>query len=101
MRVLADGRVRRTRSEWQSILKRYEKSGLSGTAFCEREEISPSSFAEWKRKLGKVASTRPSRPRFVELTKPVAVPVMPPVPSHGRGEFELSLPGGVVLRWSV
>lgn len=96
MRVLADGRVRRTRTEWQAILKRFEKSGLSGTAFCEREEISPSAFAEWKRKLGEPAPSRPSRPRFIELT---TTPAVSPTPSQSRGVFEMSLPGGVVLRW--
>ena len=30
MRVLADGRVRRSEAEWRSILGRFEKSGLSG-----------------------------------------------------------------------
>jgi hypothetical protein len=96
MRVLADGRVRRTQSEWQAILKRFEKSGLSGTAFCEREEISPSAFAEWKRKLGEVTPARTSPSRFVELTTTPAVSLAPP---QSRGAFEISLPGGVVLRW--
>lgn len=96
MRVLADGRVRRTQSEWHTILKRFEKSGLSGTAFCEREEISPSAFAEWKRKLGEPTPSRHSRPRFVELTTTPAVSL---TPSPSRGAFEISLPGGVVLRW--
>jgi hypothetical protein len=98
MRVLADGRVRRTRSEWQSILKRFKKSGLSGTAFCEREEISSSAFAEWKRRLGETAPRASSRPRFVELTPAPAVSVPPP---RQGGEFEMTLPGGVILRWTA
>ena len=51
MRVLSDGRVRRTNVEWRAILKRFAKSGLTGAEFCAREEISTSAFATWKRKL--------------------------------------------------
>ena len=96
MRVLADGRVRRTRPEWQTILRDFGKSGLTVTAFCKREEISPSVFAAWKRKFGE---TEVKEPRFVELAPSSASPAVPAAPS--TGEFELSLPGGVVLRWKT
>jgi hypothetical protein len=95
MRVLADGRVRRTRAEWQTIMMRFKKSGLTVTAFCEREEISASAFSEWKRKLG-VKMTR--KPSFVELT---ASTTPPPASLPHQGEFELALPGGVMLRWKA
>ena len=95
MRVLADGRVRRTRAEWQTIMKRFGKSGLTVAAFCEREEISASAFSEWKRKLSVNGVKKPS---FVELT-PSTPPPRASLPV--RGEFELSLPGGVVLRWKA
>jgi transposase-like protein len=95
MRVLADGRVRRTRSEWQRILKRFTRSGVTVAAFCEREEISPSVFAAWKRKLGE---TEVEESGFVEWLPPS----VPPSPTSSEGgEFELSLPGGVVLRWKA
>lgn len=102
MRVLADGRVRRTRSEWQTIMRNFGKSGLTVTAFCEREKISPSVFAAWKRKFGE---TGVREPRFVELAPPSAAPAAPVVSAvpaaPSGGEFELSLPGGVVLRWKA
>jgi hypothetical protein len=97
MRVLADGRVRRTRPEWQTIMRNFGKSGLTVTAFCEREKISPSVFAAWKRKFG---ASEVEEPRFVELAPLPASAVDPAVPAvPSAGEFELSLPGGVVLRW--
>jgi hypothetical protein len=96
MRVLADGRVRRTRSEWQAIMRNFGKSGLTVTAFCGREEISPSVFAAWKRRF---SETEVKEPRFVELAPPSASSAVPAAPSGG--EFELSLPGGVVLRWKA
>ena len=95
MHVLADGRVRRTRAEWQAIMKRFKKSGLTVAAFCAQEEISASAFSDWKRKLS-VKGVK--KPRFVELT-PSTPPLSASLPT--RGEFELSLPGGVVLRWKA
>ena len=94
MRVLADGRVRRSRSEWQAIMRNFGKSGLTVTAFCEREEISPSVFAAWKRRFSEPAV---KEPRFVELAPASASSAVPAVPT--AGEFELSLPGGALLRW--
>ena len=96
MRVLADGRVRRTRSEWKTILRDFGKSGLTVTAFCAREKISASVFAAWRRRLGEAES---QEPRFVELAPPSASSAVPAGPSGGA--FELSLPGGVVLRWKA
>jgi hypothetical protein len=98
MRVLADGRVRRTGAEWQVILKRFRKSGLTVSAFCEREKLSPSAFATWKRKLSEM---EPHEPRFVELTPPPSPRLAEPIPHASSGELELSLPGGVVLRWKA
>ncbi len=95
MRVLADGRVRRTRSEWQKIMRHFKKSGLTVAAFCEREDLSRSAFAEWMRKLGEKATPQP---QFVEIpTNHPARPLAPPP----QGDFELTLPGGVVLRWKA
>ena len=39
MRVLADGRVRRTAAEWRVVLEKFEASGLSALAFCRRERL--------------------------------------------------------------
>jgi hypothetical protein len=97
MRVLSDGRVRRTRSEWQAIMQAFEKSGLTVGAFCEREKIAASVFAAWKRKF--IAGEVPS-PGFVELQ--VSTSPSPPVETPcANGGFELTLPGGAVLRWKA
>ena len=95
MRVLSDGRVRRTEAEWRSILSRYEASGLSESAFCRRSKLARSTFVKWKRRL----SQEPLRePGFVEWLAPAAGPA-PTAPN--ASEFELVLPGGVVLRWKA
>ena len=100
MRVLSDGRVRRTDAEWRAILKRFAKSGLTGAEFCAREEISTSAFATWKRKFSESESAPPG---FVEL-KASASTSSPPMPLPApplNTEFELALPGGAVLRWKA
>jgi len=95
MRVLADGRVRRTEAEWRAVVERFERSGLSVSAFCRRAKVSRGSFEKWRRRLAD--SPRPS-PAFVEWLPPPSVEPET-VAKGGPGEFELSLPGGVVLRW--
>jgi hypothetical protein len=97
MRVLADGRVRRTEAEWRAVLERFEQSGLSMSAFCRRAKLSRSGFVKWRRRLARRTS---SSPAFVEWIAPsaAAAETVEAVP-RGAGEFELSLPGGVVLRW--
>lgn len=65
MRVLSDGRIRRTAAEWKEIIDRFGEADLGIAEFCEKEEISRSAFASWKRKLGAVKKKAPS---FVEIT---------------------------------
>jgi len=96
MRVLSDGRIRRTESEWKEIIDRFGNSGLPIVEFCEKEEISRSAFASWKKKLGMVRKKPPS---FVEITS--AATRKPPTQSVflSQTSFELVLPGGATLRW--
>jgi len=95
MRILADGRVRRTETEWRAVMERFEKSGLSLSAFCRRSKLSRSSFLQWRRRLSGIPCPTPG---FVEWVAPTSE-VPEAVERGGAGEFELSLPGGVVLRW--
>lgn len=97
MRVLADGRVRRTETEWRAVMERFERSGLSVSAFCRRAKLSRGSFETWRRRLAD--SPGPS-PAFVEWLPPSSAEPEAGA-KGGPGEFELSLPGGVVLRWKA
>lgn len=96
MRVLADGRVRRTETEWRSLLGRFEKSGLSMSAFCRRAKLPRSSFVKWRRRLAGKPSPSPA---FVEWVAPPVAAVEAEDVAGSAAEFELALPGGVVLRW--
>jgi len=93
MRVLADGRVRRTESEWRTIMTRYERSGLSESAFCRRSKLARATFVKWKARL----AAKGSAPTFVEWVAPETDETV----TRESEEFELSLPGGVVLRWKA
>ena len=100
MQVLSDGRIRRTTPEWKEILDRFGTSGLPIAAFCEKEEISRSAFASWKKKLRDRRETaQPKSPAFVELSGVVAKKSAPPTMDSTETSFELALPGGVTLRW--
>ena len=43
--------VRRGRARWQKLIDEQASSGLGQRAFCDRREITYSSFCHWKRKL--------------------------------------------------
>lgn len=102
MRVLADGRVRRTEAEWRGLIERFEQSGQSMAAFCRRARVPRDSFMKWRARLEeRPRAARPREPApaaFVEWIPPSDSPTRV-VPGGGASEFELSLPGGVVLRW--
>ncbi|MBP9777526.1 MAG: hypothetical protein KBD36_06800 [Alphaproteobacteria bacterium] len=56
--------------EREEIIEDYEKSGLSGLAYCKKKGIPLSSFYEWKRKL------RPSSCKYLKQTKRKWVKIM-------------------------
>jgi hypothetical protein len=93
MRTLADGRVRRTESEWRAIVARFERSGMSELAFCKKAKLSRPVFRRWRQRL---AERDDAQSGFVEWVVPEVVEE-----TAGRGEFELTLPGGAVLRWKA
>lgn len=67
---------------------------MSVSAFCRRSKIPRGSFVKWKQRLSRTGEPGPG---FVEWIGPNSVPEQAP----SSGEFELSLPGGVVLRWKA
>ena len=96
MRVHSNGRVRRSRSEWREIFDRFKASGLSQTEFRRREGIAKGTFSRWMTRLADEQPPAADPGPFVELTPAAAEP---PARSLLSGELELSLPGGVRIRW--
>ena len=104
MRVLSDGRIRRTESEWRALVKKFEAGDRLEASFCRSRKLSRRSFREWRARFAetdavprRVHATRKPKPPvagFVELVTP-SVEAEP----RSDAEFELELPGGVRLRW--
>ena len=44
--------VRHSPEEWRSMMSRFERSGRSHREFCLAEDLAPSRFSWWQRKLG-------------------------------------------------
>jgi hypothetical protein len=96
MRILSDGRQRRSRQEWQGIIARFQRSGQSENAFCTKHELSRKVFRTWRVRLGEEDQ---SEAAFVEI--PMQTSAIAPMSPHlEAGSFEIQLPGGVTLRWS-
>lgn len=59
------------RMEWRERMERFASSGLSVTEFCQREQVSPSSFHRWRMKL----DSPPNAQGAHSLTQASFVPV--------------------------
>lgn len=86
MKVMSNGKVRRTEREWREILSRWEKSGVSPRDFCRKQELQLSSFERWRQKLN---SSAPDE--FVAVTTAS--------PSISTWMLEVTLPNGSKLRF--
>lgn len=51
--------IRRSQSEWQSLIDTQNTSGLSAKSYCEKQGISYASFCAWRRRLNEPASGAP------------------------------------------
>ena len=81
-------RVRRSRKEWKTILRRFESSGLAVQEYCRREGLPLSSFQRWRSRLSAGTAAE-----FVELT-----PSLSESATSGWA-LEVTLPHGVRLQF--
>ena len=84
---------RRTTSEWEKLIARFEHTGQTRKSFCLSQGVSVSTFDLWRRKLrGSTAQqSGPCESMFVEVSE------VEPAQSSSW-DVELELGGGVVLR---
>jgi len=80
---------RRSAKQWRTILRRFDKSSLSPTEFCHKQNLSLPAFHRWRRKQLAEASAI----GFVELQPATASPKL-----ETPWTLELDLPGGGRLR---
>ena len=84
--------VRRSPDEWRAILERFERSGQSHREFCLAEDVAPSTFSWWRRKL------RRSGPNGATVDGAVFVELAAERAESPAWDAELDLGGGMVLR---
>ena len=89
-------RVKRSRSQWKALLKEFNTSGLSKTAFCKKHRIATSSLYRWQQ----ILSQGTVDTDFIDITEPLSITPAPP-PVHecdNNWQVELALGAGIVLR---
>ena len=88
--------VRRTKSEWQALIKAQAESGQTATVFCREQGVNAKYFSLRRRQLSEASEQRVSRFAAVSLER------------SGRGEkiivrysggATLELPLGIEPRW--
>jgi transposase-like protein len=90
-------RVMRTRSQWQTVLDDFNRSGLSKVAYCKQHGIATSSLNRWQR----ILQDECGGADFINVTEPLSIAPATPSPtcdSDKAWQVELALGAGIVLR---
>jgi hypothetical protein len=74
---------------WRKRLARWKASGLKVCDFCEREGVTPTAFAHWRKEIAARDARR------AETAEPLFVPVHV---SPNSALLDVALPGGRVVR---
>jgi transposase-like protein len=91
-------RRRRSAAAWRAVLERFEASGLTTVAFCEREGIGSKSLYRWRSRLGS-ARELPAPRQAVGATNTAGFVDLGTLSSRSsRVELRLDLGGGVILQ---
>ena len=94
-------RVMRSQSQWKALLKEFNQSGLTRSAFCKKHRIATSSLYRWQQLFAEQSGGGLSD--FIDVTQPLAdTPLSSPVPVRDNDwQVELELGAGIVLRLRV
>jgi hypothetical protein len=91
MSQFPQGKIRRSRNDWERLMAEYEAGAVTQRAFCDQHELAYSTFSYWRKRLCQtVTSSAQSEPLFELPTLPL-----------DRGDewrVELDLGQGVTLR---
>ena len=86
------------REIWSERLRRYAKSGLTVTAFCERERVSVPSFYYWRRKLPTMAGASAGSPgRRPGAARAPQKREFVPIAIRNSAAIKMRLPNGAQL----
>lgn len=93
-----------TADEARRALREWRDSGLTRTAFAEREGLTTQRLLWWERRLGEwerqEPSTKGSGLRLVPVTVAVSIPKSE-ASARGGSTVTMQLPGGVVLEFDA
>ncbi|MGL1959097.1 MAG: transposase [Colwellia sp.] len=93
--------IHRTPEQWQQIFAQHAASGLQITAFCKQQNLNPSSFYAWRKRLENylLCASVADKAKSIENNPPDWVDIIPEkIAVSSCWDIELSLPNGVVLR---
>jgi len=93
MRIMKNGRARRTEAERRALVSGWKASGQDVRGYCREHEIQPASFQRWRREFEGAAPGG----AFVAVTRAVAPP--PPAAPTRFWMLEVELPNGCRLRF--
>lgn len=86
------GRVQTPLERQLTLVREFERSGLSGPRFAALAGVKYQTFATWRRRHGALGVAReqrkPARPVFLEVT------AAPARPAAADASLEITLPGG-------
>ena len=87
-------KTRRTREQWQQLIRDWQASQLPITDFCSQHRIAESNFYYWRKKLDvdSAMTQTPVSTHWVDMTNEMNAEAVQ------SWHMELSLPGGAVLR---
>jgi hypothetical protein len=91
---------KRGRAEWAEIIRRWGRSGLSGSEFAAPLGVDPATLTWWRWRLRAdgVGATAPSGPRLARVRVQPGVPAEP-IPADRQGyDWELMTADGDTLR---
>ncbi len=91
---------RRSRSEWEKIVREYLEGSESVGAFARRKEVNEGTFRTWLGRLGVSARGRTSSERPVEFLSVTTSGPAAPRPA-GQGEAIEVAYAGITLRFPV
>ena len=87
-------RVMRTQSQWKALLKEFNSSGLTKSAFCKKHRIATSSLYRWQQLFAEHAAPTD----FIDVTQPLSRTAAPAGAGDNDWQVELELGAGIVLR---
>ncbi|MCC7144512.1 MAG: hypothetical protein IT349_20635 [Candidatus Eisenbacteria bacterium] len=99
MRVLSDGRLRRSAEEWRTVLARFRASGQDQVKFCRAEKITLSTFRHWQSRLRGRVEVSDFVPVIQALARTEPDPGPPPPSGSAAWSLEVRLPNGVQLQF--